>query len=141
MNRSKKIMIAIIAAAILIVVIVIGVKLILSKEKKPSAPKPTAAAVAVAPAITKQKSVIWEKWKEVQLDGKWTEYMESPYQRERVAPPKSGKVEIQFEDGTYHELIDSGGDTRYNVIDVGNKDGKFRLRGISGSAAIWVVKG
>ena len=101
-----------------------------------------AAAVALQPQAAiepiKQPTVVWKKWKEISLTEEWSEYQDTPTQKDRIVPPPGGKVEVIYENGAYFELKDTSSGDKYEAIDVQIR-GRFKLKGIRGTkASIWI---
>ena len=86
----------------------------------------------------KQPTVVWKKWKEISLTEEWSEYQDTPTQKDRIVPPPGGKVEVIYENGAYFELKDTSSGDKYEAIDVQIR-GRFKLKGIRGTkASIWI---
>jgi len=117
---------------ILLAVGVVSAKL--DKKQISSSPARAAEKVEARPVI------IWSKWKEVILVEEWSEYIDTPTNKDRISPPPGGRVEVLYENGTYHELKNTSSDEKYEVIDI-QMDGRFKLKGSPGTkATIWIGK-
>lgn len=104
----------------------------------PKETPPPRVAVAVAPPT--QKTIIWEKWKDVELSTEWSEYIDTPTKWDRVVAPPGKKVEILYENGKYIELNGSSVENRREGIEI-KAGGRFKLKGLPGAkAAIWIGK-